>query len=94
MTEDEDDIYSDPELVEDFLQKVLWPILEFGPNSEAFLTNRSDLTDFFGPGMTDEEYTQVKEAVKRQFGVELSDRDNYYIADIMKRLREAKNSAN
>ncbi len=36
MTEDEDDIYSDPELVEDFLQKVLWPILEFGPNSEAF----------------------------------------------------------
>ena len=47
----EDDIYSDPELVEDFLQNVLWPILDFGPNSVAFLTNRSDLTDFFGPGM-------------------------------------------
>jgi hypothetical protein len=94
MKEDEDDIYSDPELVEDFLQKVLWPTLGWGENSVAFLTERSDLTDFFGPGMTDEEYAQVKEAVKCQFGVELLDRDNYYIADIIRRLREAKNSAN
>jgi hypothetical protein len=88
----EDDIYSDPEFVEDFLQNVLWPILDFGQNSVAFLTNRSDLTDFFGPGMTDEEYAQVKEAVKLRYGVELLlDRDCYYIADILRRLRGAKN---
>ena len=88
MKEDEDDIYSDPELVEGFLQNVLWPILDFGPNSVAFLTNRSDLTDFFGPGMTDEEYAQVKDAVKLRYGVELLDRECYYIADIIRRLRE------
>jgi hypothetical protein len=40
--------------------------------------------------MTDEEYAQVKDAVKLRHGVELLDRECYYIADIIRRLREAK----
>lgn len=56
----EDRVYSDPELVEGFLQNILWPILESGPNSLVFLINRSDLTDLFGPGMTEEDYRQVR----------------------------------
>lgn len=84
----EDRVYTDPELVEDFLQNILWPILECGPNSVAFLTNRSDLTDLFGPGMTEEEYQQVADAVNQRYGLNMPSRECGNIAYMLEYIRD------
>lgn len=91
MTDDEldgeDRVYTDPELVEDFLQHILWPFIGFDPDSIAFLTNRSDLDDFM-PGIDEEGIQQVVDAVNQRYGIAMQIRDCGRIYQILQRIRD------
>lgn len=83
----ENRIYADSELLEDFLENILWPFLEFGPNTLAFFTNRSDLTDFL-PGISEEEYQQLVDAINQRYGIAMQTRDCGRIYQILERIRD------
>jgi hypothetical protein len=91
MNDDELDgpnrVYDDPDLLEDFLQHILWPFLDFGPDTLAFFTNRSDLSDFL-PGMTDEDYQTLVDAINQRYGIAMQTRDCGRIYQILERIRD------
>lgn len=91
MNDDELDgpnrVYDDPDLLEDFLQHILWPFLGLGPNSFAILTNRSDMTNFW-PGITEEDYQELADAINQRYGIAMQTRDCGRIFQILERIRD------
>jgi len=82
-----DRVYTDPELLEDFLQNILWPFLEFGPNTLALLTNRSDLSDFL-PDVEAQDYQRLADSINHRYGIKIQSRDCGNIADMLEFIRD------
>ncbi|MGZ0080267.1 hypothetical protein [Methylomonas sp. YC3] len=69
------------------MQHILWPFLNFGLDTAAFFTNRSDLSDFL-PDVTKDDYQRLVDAINQRYGIAMQTGDCGRIYQILERIRD------